>query len=90
VPEAQLKLWLVELLLAAEYMHSCKVLHRDLKGSNIFITADNDVQIGDFGLATYHDTGTEDKEDQSLVGTPHYMSPELLSQKGYSFTTDIW
>ena len=46
------------------------------------------IQVGDFGLATFREGGSDD--DQSVVGTPHYMSPELLSKKAYSFKSDIW
>ena len=44
--EDQLKLWLCEVLLALHYIHGRHVLHRDIKSSNIFLTAEADVQIG--------------------------------------------
>ena len=44
--EEQLKLWLCEVLLALHYIHGRHVLHRDIKSSNIFLTAEADVQIG--------------------------------------------
>ncbi|KIY96566.1 NIMA (never in mitosis a)-related kinase, partial [Monoraphidium neglectum] len=89
-PEATLKLWLCQMLLALEYLQVQKVLHRDIKTGNIFLTAAGDVQLGDFGLATYRETEGDRPEDMNLVGTPHYMSPELLSQKGCSFKSDTW
>lgn len=63
---------------------------RDLKGPNIFLSGAGDVLVGDFGLATLREPGDEAKHDQSVVGTPHYLSPELVSGKHYSFETDIW
>jgi serine/threonine protein kinase len=48
------------------------------------------LQLGDFGLATYRGADGEQHEDTNLVGTPHYMSPELLSQRGYGFKSDTW
>lgn len=45
---------------------------------------------GDFGLATYRGTGDSGREDTNLVGTPQYLSPELLSQRGYCFQSDVW
>ncbi|EFJ39884.1 hypothetical protein VOLCADRAFT_70287 [Volvox carteri f. nagariensis] len=82
--EETLRLWLAELLLAVDYMHRQHVLHRDIKTQNILLTGEGDVQIGDFGLST----GTVN--DYALVGTPHFMSPELLSSQKYSYETDIW
>ncbi len=50
------------------------------------------IQIGDFGLATIGG-GVDDaatQHDQSIVGTPHNMSPELLNRKKYCYKTDVW
>lgn len=88
VPESNLKLWLCQCLMALEHCHHRQVLHRDIKSGNIFLTSEGNVAVGDFGLATVRDGG--DGDDHSLVGTPHYMSPELLAKRPYSFPADVF
>ena len=71
-----------------KYIHSQKIMHRDLKLGNIFIDSNFRIKIGDFGLATKLEFKRECK--RTVCGTPNYIAPEVLEGKGYHFEVDIW
>ncbi|KAI8593314.1 kinase-like domain-containing protein [Geranomyces variabilis] len=79
LPEQQIWQWTVQLLLAVAHLHKHKVLHRDIKAKNIFISRDQRLQLGDFGIARAL-ASTFDKAI-TAIGTPFYLSPEICDGK---------
>ncbi|XP_032988475.1 serine/threonine-protein kinase Nek11 isoform X3 [Rhinolophus ferrumequinum] len=84
--ESQIIEWFIQLLLGVDYMHERRILHRDLKSKNVFLK-NNQLKIGDFGVSRLL-LGTCDLAT-TLIGTPHYMSPEALKHQGYDTKSDI-
>lgn len=73
---------------AIQHMHERRIMHRDLKPANIFLTLDGTVKVGDLGLS--RELSEHTVQAHSKVGTPLYMSPEVLRGDGYDFKSDIW
>eukprot|EP00931_Biecheleriopsis_adriatica_P104564 TRINITY_DN79228_c0_g1_i1.p1 TRINITY_DN79228_c0_g1~~TRINITY_DN79228_c0_g1_i1.p1 ORF type:complete len:831 (+),score=203.19 TRINITY_DN79228_c0_g1_i1:149-2641(+) len=73
---------------ALDHMHSKRIMHRDLKPANIFVKNDGSLQLGDLGLGRFFSSQT--LEAFSKVGTPLYMSPEVLHGAGYDMQADVW
>ncbi|KAJ3226763.1 Cell cycle serine/threonine-protein kinase cdc5/MSD2 [Clydaea vesicula] len=88
--EPEVRYFMFQLLDAVRYMHENKVIHRDLKLGNIFLTKDLKVKIGDFGLAATIKKDGERK--RTICGTPNYIAPEVLfdTRNGHSYEVDIW
>ena len=66
----------VQICMALEYMHRQRVMHRDVKPSNIFVTESGSVKLGDLGLSRVLSSQT--LQVHTMVGTPCYMSPEAI------------
>ncbi|OAF66023.1 NimA-related protein kinase 6 [Intoshia linei] len=77
----------IQITMAVQHLHRNNIIHRDLKTQNIFLTKNEIVKVGDFGIAKFLDQADM---TQTLIGTPYYMSPELISHKPYNFKCDIW
>ncbi|CAM9627483.1 unnamed protein product [Phaeothamnion confervicola] len=70
------------------HMHGQRIMHRDLKPANILVRTDGTVKLGDLGLGRY--LHVKSVMAYSQVGTPLYMSPEVLMGRGHTFASDIW
>lgn len=88
IPEEQIASWVAQMAMALEYLHEKGILHRDLKPSNLFLRKRGDLVVGDFGLSKVLD-GTMACA-KTLVGTPYYLSPEVIQDKPYFGSADMW
>lgn len=86
--EERVLTWFCEIASALRYIHSRSVIHRDLKSGNIFVSENESLRIGDFGLARNIGHGLSTARSQE--GTDSYMAPEMLFGKPYTQKVDVW
>ncbi|BBN17969.1 fused [Marchantia polymorpha subsp. ruderalis] len=88
LPEAQVQAIAKQLVRALHYLHSHRIIHRDMKPQNILIGAGGIVKLCDFGFARAMSCNT--MVLRSIKGTPLYMAPELVREQPYNHTADLW
>ncbi len=84
---AKAKFYVIELVLAIEYLHKNNMLYRDLKPENILIGADGHIKITDFGLSKMI---FEKEKTYTICGTVQYLAPEIIGGEGYNDSVDWW
>ncbi|KAH0788642.1 STE family protein kinase [Histomonas meleagridis] len=77
-----------EVLKALDYMHKQNKIHRDIKTDNVLLKPTGEVRLADFGYTAQLSSSNDFRK--SVVGTPYWMSPELIKSLPYSFAVDIW
>ncbi|XP_051949936.1 serine/threonine-protein kinase 36 isoform X2 [Xyrauchen texanus] len=88
LPESQVREIACQLVSALYYLHSHRILHRDMKPQNILLGKGGVVKLCDFGFARAMSVST--LVLTSIKGTPLYMSPELVEEKPYDHSADLW
>lgn len=87
--ELEVQCYVAQVVSALKYLHGHRVIHRDIKLSNLFLNEKMEIKLGDFGLATKLEFEGERKS--TVCGTPNYIAPEIIDgQFGHSFEVDIW
>jgi NIMA (never in mitosis gene a)-related kinase 1/4/5 len=88
ITEDEVLNYFTQICLAVKHIHDRKIIHRDLKAQNIFLEKNGTIKLGDFGIA--HVLQNTVAKANTQVGTPYYISPEIIKGSSYSFETDIW
>lgn len=79
--------YLKQLAKGVSYLHENHIMHRDIKPENILIDKNNNLKITDFGHAIIFEANDIFNK---IVGTPYYLSPEMLTEQMYDYRIDIW
>jgi NIMA (never in mitosis gene a)-related kinase len=89
-PLNETKIWkfFIEMSLGLNYLHTHKILHRDIKTINMFLGKEDKIKIGDLGVAKLLNQTAN--MAHTVVGTPYYLSPELCEEKPYNHKSDVW
>jgi len=87
-PERQCWSYLIQLCIGMQFLHRHKILHRDLKSANLFVTDSGVLKIGDFGISKL--LSPPDLFAKTQIGSPYYVSPEMWKNKPYNSKSDMW
>jgi serine/threonine protein kinase len=90
IPEKWIWILFSQICSGLEHMHLKRIMHRDVKPANVFVSSKGIVKLGDLGLSRFF--GSETTSTDTIVGTPYYMSPERIREQAhrYDFQSDIW
>ena len=87
--EFEAQYYIFQMVDALRYLHKNRVIHRDLKLGNLFLSDKLEIKLGDFGLAARLEFDNEKRH--TVCGTPNYLAPEVLNNRvGHSYEVDVW
>ena len=82
--EKQIIDWFIEICEGIKFIHDKKILYKNLNPENIFLTKDNHIKLGDFGIDKYFN------QTKGKIGIGSYLSPEIIKGENYNYKNDIW
>ena len=85
VSNKQAQFYIGNLILALEHLAKMRIVHRNLNTENLIVDDEGYIAITDFGYAKIIKERT-----YTIVGSPYYIAPEVISGKGYSLSCDLW
>lgn len=85
---AQARFYIASLVLVLESLHDRNIVYRDLKPENVMLDANGYLRVIDFGISKRLDE--DNGRTFTMIGTPHYMAPEVMLQAGYGLEVDLW
>ncbi|KAJ7535690.1 hypothetical protein O6H91_12G042800 [Diphasiastrum complanatum] len=88
--EPVIRMYTRQLLVGLDYLHSNRIMHRDIKGANILVDNQGCIKLADFGASKKVVELATISEAKSMKGTPYWMAPEVIRQTGHNWQADIW
>ncbi len=88
ISKTDISKWMYQLTSGIKYLHDRNIIHRDLKPANVLLDKNYTIKICDFGISKV--SAHQDALAKTVIGSPIYMSPEIVSNKWYDSKVDIW
>lgn len=86
IEEDKIWYWFLQTCSGLNYLHNNRIIHRDIKSQNVFLSKKGEVKLGDFGISKILKT----EFTETSIGTPYFLSPEICQGEKYNHKSDLW